>query len=213
MTSSTGAVDGRVARGVRTREAVVAAFEELITERGKGPTASELAKRAGVSCRSIFSHFGDMDGVMSAAARRLFDHLSDAHVPISRQLPVDERIEAFVVQRARTLDITAPFYRAVMAQTSPSPALSQLLNEAMELARADTMFVFRAELSGVEDGLCEDLEEAMLVVTSWHHWEGLRGVQLLSLPQASAVMRLELRGLLGRSAAQTATATAEAVES
>lgn len=213
MTSLNGVSDGRIARGVRTRKAVIVAFEELITERGKGPTANELAKRADVSCRSIFSHFGDMDGVMAAAARRLFDELSDAHVSISRELPIDERIEAFVNQRVRTLEITAPFYRTVMAQTSPSPSLRQLLNGAMELARGYTMYVFQREMESVDDSLRGDLEEAILVVTSWHHWEGLRGVQRLSLSQTTAVMLLELRGLLCRIASQAGAATAEAAGS
>jgi AcrR family transcriptional regulator len=196
MPSANRADDGRIVRGVRTRESVITAFEALIADHGRAPTAADLAKRADVSCRSIFTHFGDMNGVMSAAARRLFERLADAHVPISQELPTDARIEAFIDQRVRTLEITTPFYRTVMGQGPPSETLSQLLSDAAKLVRAYTLSVFKVEIERVGLETRADLEEAIIAVTTWLHWEALRREQLLSIAQATAVMRLELRGLL-----------------
>jgi TetR/AcrR family transcriptional regulator of autoinduction and epiphytic fitness len=196
MPNASRANDGRIARGVRTRESVITAFEALISERGRAPTAADLAGRADVSCRSIFTHFGDMGGVMSAAARRLLERLVDSHVPISQGLPTDARIDAFVDQRVRILEITAPFCRAVMGQGPLPGVLSQLLSDAAKLLRASTFSAFKAEIERVAPETRAELEEAIIAVTTWLHWEALRSEQLLSLAQATTVMRLELRGLL-----------------
>jgi TetR/AcrR family transcriptional regulator of autoinduction and epiphytic fitness len=200
MPNASKADDGRIARGVRTRESVITAFQELIADRGRAPTAADLARRADVSCRSIFTHFGDMDGVMSAAARRLLESLVDAYVPISQELPTDARIEAFLDHRVPSLEITAPFYRAVMGQGPPSKALSQLLSDAAKLTRASTSSAFETEIEGVAPETRADLEEAIIAVTTWLHWVALRSEQLLSVAQATAVIRLELRGLLRQAA-------------
>jgi AcrR family transcriptional regulator len=200
MPNASRADDGRIARGVRTRESVITAFQELVADHGRAPTAADLARRANVSCRSIFTHFRDMDGVMSAAARRLLVSLVDAHVPISQELPNDARIEAFLDHRVPTLEITAPFYRAVMGQGPPSEALSQLLSDAAKLTRASTSSAFETEIERVAPETRADLEEAIIAVTTWLHWEALRREQLLSVAQATAVVRLELRGLLRQAA-------------
>ena len=200
MPNASRADDGRIARGVRTRESVITAFLELVADHARAPTAADLARRADVSCRSIFTHFGDMDGVMSAAARRLLENLVDAHVPISQELPTEVRIEAFLDHRVPTLEITAPFCRAVMGQGRPSEALGRLLSDAAKLTRASTSSVFETEIKGVAPDTRADLEEAIIAVTTWLHWEALRGEQLLSVAQATAVVRLELRGLLRQAA-------------
>ena len=60
--SSAPEADGRVLRGARTRERIVDAVFELVSEGTVRPTAEEVASRAGVGIRTVFRHFDDMEG-------------------------------------------------------------------------------------------------------------------------------------------------------
>ena len=56
-------------RGQRNRDAVVQSFLDLIAEGDLSPTAQKVAERAGVSLRSVFHHFEDMEQ-LSRVGRR-----------------------------------------------------------------------------------------------------------------------------------------------
>ena len=56
-------VDGRTLRGERTRSAIVEALIGLLHDGEERPTAKQIAQRAGVSVRSIFQHFDDLEGL------------------------------------------------------------------------------------------------------------------------------------------------------
>ena len=64
--------DGRTARAERTREKVVDAVLELLDGGDVRPTAERIAKRAGVSERTVFQHFADREALFGAVgdARR-----------------------------------------------------------------------------------------------------------------------------------------------
>ena len=55
--------DGRVLRGARTRSGIVQALLDLLNDGVLAPTAAQIADRAGVSVRSVFQHFADMEAL------------------------------------------------------------------------------------------------------------------------------------------------------
>jgi len=63
-------LDGRTARSARTRDAVVRALLGLISEGDVRPTAGRIAERAGISLRSVYVHFDDLDDLFLAAFQR-----------------------------------------------------------------------------------------------------------------------------------------------
>jgi AcrR family transcriptional regulator len=67
--------DGRTARRERNREAVVTALLGLYREGVMTPSADEIATRAGVSARSLFRYFTDVDDLAFAAVARQAEHL------------------------------------------------------------------------------------------------------------------------------------------
>src|SRR5918999_531322 len=69
------AVDGRTARAVRTRNAIVDATIALVEEGDLRPTAPRVAERAEVSVRSVFQHFDDLDSLYAAVAERLYQRV------------------------------------------------------------------------------------------------------------------------------------------
>ncbi|MHB8506820.1 MAG: TetR family transcriptional regulator, partial [Acidimicrobiales bacterium] len=70
MPGAAGSLDGRVLRGRRNRESEVEAFLSLIEEGDERPTARAIAERAGVSLRSVFQHFDELEQIYEVAGRR-----------------------------------------------------------------------------------------------------------------------------------------------
>ncbi len=63
-------LDGRRARALRARDAIVDALLDLMQEGQVRPTAAQIAARAGVSLRTVFQHFRDLEALFAAAADR-----------------------------------------------------------------------------------------------------------------------------------------------
>jgi AcrR family transcriptional regulator len=60
-------IDGRVLRAQRTRKSLITAFQRFAAEGILDPVVRELARRAGVSMRSIYQHFGSVSALREAA--------------------------------------------------------------------------------------------------------------------------------------------------
>src|SRR5690625_2927128 len=64
---------------VRTRRALITAARDLIQQRGlEGVTAEDIADRAGVSRRTFFNYFSNIEGVVAAGLAEPLDRLSAA---------------------------------------------------------------------------------------------------------------------------------------
>lgn len=61
--------DGRALRSARTRARLVEAVRASVAD-GEEPTPERIAKRAGVSERTIFRSFGDLPGLWKRCASR-----------------------------------------------------------------------------------------------------------------------------------------------
>jgi len=192
--------DGRVARGLRTREAILLAYEDLILDAQVPPTGADLAERAGVSARSIFTHFGDMDGVLAGVASRAFEWLRQGHLDIPSDLPLRERLDRFVARQAEVLERTGPLYRMFRSvrqgarREKCSPEVVEVLEGVDGLRRRYIGCVFDFELASGDAG--PDLMPALMAASSWGTWEALRVEQELEVDAASGVMRRLLAGLV-----------------
>ena len=119
----TQTVDGRTARSARTRDAVVAAVLELVRAGNPRPTAKEIAARAGISLRSVYVHFDDLDDLFAAAGARQTEAVAHLLYPVDATLGRPERIAEVVRQRSAIWEELAPVRRAVLVWESSSPAL------------------------------------------------------------------------------------------
>src|SRR5689334_11927148 len=68
VTLATVRPDGRNLRAVKTRAAIIAAHRTLLELRELGPTTSRIAEVAGVSPRTLFVHFADLETLFAATA-------------------------------------------------------------------------------------------------------------------------------------------------
>jgi AcrR family transcriptional regulator len=193
MIPSLEETDGRRARAVRTKAAIVAALLDLVREGSLAPTAKEIATRAGVAVRSIGQHFPSRENLFVAAAaehaRRARAGARDA-VPVTG--PVALRIERFVDARATELEETSALRRAASVITR-SKAVSTAMARAAEERRKLTAAVFAAELA--DDAVTLD---ALDVASGGRVWDQLRVEMKLSVANAKRVMRRTVSALLAR---------------
>lgn len=190
-------VDGRIARSKRTFAAVVDAFLELLEEGELRPTAARVADRAGVSRRSVYVHFRDLDTLFAAAAER---HYELRLLPLLMYGPLPEtlheRIAAFVDVKALRMEKITPVRRAAGLQAPFSREVAFQLQAARDRAWLEVERVFEPELAALE---CEERDivaSALLVATTWPTWETLRETRGLNVAQTKAVLAHMLTKLL-----------------
>src|SRR5947209_18265493 len=85
--------DGRAARSERTRRAIVDAMRALHNEGDLRPTAPRIAERAGVSVRTVWQHFDDLETLLVEAGRRDLEIARSFVAPIEPSLPTAARVE------------------------------------------------------------------------------------------------------------------------
>jgi AcrR family transcriptional regulator len=188
--------DGRNARAERTRLAVVQAMLDLIEDGDLQPSAARIAGRAGVSLRSVFQHFDDMESLLATVAElQLARAFSDAR-PVSADLPLPQRIKAFVAQRARLLERISPVRRAALLSEPFSPAVAARLAWVRRRGRRDAEQVFAPELARRAVADRRDAVDALTVACSWSTWEALRAHQGLSPARARRVIVRTVTALL-----------------
>lgn len=193
---ATPPVDGRTARAQRTRDAIVGACVALVDAGDYRPTAPRIAEEAGVSVRSVFQHFDDLETLFSLVAERAMSSLAGLVQPLDPDLPFDERVDAFVAQRARLLEAVTPIRRAAAVHAPFSPGIQARVAAGHQLLRAEVETVFGHELDA--DPRPRPLVLGMLdIAVSWTSWEQLRTLDGLDVDDAGAVVGALVRAVLG----------------
>jgi len=191
--STASAVDGRSARAQRTRDSVVTAVLELANAGDPRPTAKEIADRAGISVRSVYVHFDDLDDLFQAAAARHFEQMSTLLKPVDGSLALPERIRAATVQRGAIHENFGAVRRAAEQWAPLSPALTEVLRSGREVGRQDIERLFGPILLGRADH--EVTLGAINVILGPKVWDDLRE-QGLSVEAANEIILHTLTRLL-----------------
>ena len=194
--AATSLTDGRSARAARTRDAVVEALLSLLDDGNFRPTARQVAERAGVSLRSVYVHFDDLEDLFTAAAHSHFERVRDLVQAIPGDGPLDTRLDAFVRQRERIHEASAQVRRAAVLQEPFSPALAQVLSLGRQFSRAEIETVFAAELGRRRGAGRDRLLLEIEVVSNASTWEAFRLQHDLSAETARQTVADMLRALL-----------------
>ena len=189
--------DGRTARRERNREAVVTALLDLYRDGVLTPSADEVAARAGVSARSIFRYFADVDDLASEAVTRHKEHLSPLLVlDLDPDAPLDERIAAFVAARVRVLTGIGEVGRVARIRAIQQPVVARGLAHVRQALRDQVSVVLGPALAYRPDAERRRLLAAADVLCSWEAHDLMRHDQGLSAEATEAAMGLALRRLL-----------------
>ncbi|GLZ61470.1 MULTISPECIES: TetR/AcrR family transcriptional regulator [Micromonospora] len=190
-----GRVDGRTARAERTRAAIVEAHLALISEGDLRPTGERIAERAGISLRTLWTNFKDMETLFEASGAEVLRQQDAAHRPISPGLPLAKRVDAYCRQRARLLQLIAPSARAAQMREPVSEQLHRNRLKHIERVRDEVEELFAVELAEAGAGR-EQLVHALVVASTWQAWSMLRYGLGLGVDQARAVMSRTVGALL-----------------
>ncbi len=199
MRAVTQTVDGRTARSARTRAAVVTAVLELVRAGNPRPTAKEIAARAGISLRSVYVHFEDLDDLFAAAGDHQAAEVAHLLYAIDAGLPQAQRIDEVVHQRGEIWETLAPIRRAALVWESSSPTLRAGSQRSTDRARKDLARVFATELGQLDPDRRPLVLEAMHLACSAGAWEVLRHERDLSIDDAERVVGMSLTALLSPS--------------
>lgn len=191
-------VDGRTARGQRTRDGVVDALLALQEEGELSPTAQQVAARAGVALRTVFGHFSDMETLWAEAGARELDKLESLAVPVDAELPLAERIELFCSSRARVLEALLPVMRASRLREPTSPQLQRNRELFIAAGDAEVGQAFGPELSAMDAPGRRACLDALYLAAGGPAWEALRHDRGLSVEQATGVLHQLVVSLLAR---------------
>jgi AcrR family transcriptional regulator len=167
-------IDGRIARGRRTRAAIVTALLDLIAGGEVSPGAKQIAERANVSLRSVYQHFDDVEGLYEDASARIFDLVLSMSEEIDPDAPLEERVTAFAESRTAALEALAPFNRATRLLEQSSPTIRRNREAIRQWGRDRLSRIFAPELAKAPDQVRQPLVDAIDALSSSDAWEHLR---------------------------------------
>jgi len=192
--------DGRRLRAARNYEAVVSAVLDIVRESEPQviylPSAAEVAARAGVSERTVFRHFADLNALFVAAASRIRP-IQDTYLGPRLDAPrVADRIAELVRLRSKLYEEIAPVRRVAIHLSYTHPVLVEQLAHAYAAARAQVADIFAPELSRLDAERRPLMLDALDLAASWSSWNNLRTVQDCSVPRTRQVLTEVLTDLL-----------------
>ena len=193
MTQARHEADGRRLRRQQNREAVIDALLASFGDGNYQPSSAEIAQRAGLSSRSIFRYFDDIDDLFRATTAREHERarplLATGVVP---EDPTEVKIRALAIARVRLYEAIAPSARAVRIGAHRHPEVARELRGRRAFLHEQLAELFAPELARCGEPLLFALD----VVSSFESYERLRVDQRLSRSKTEVAMGLALYALL-----------------
>jgi len=194
--SSTGSVvDGRHARSERSRQAMVDALLDLLRGGTLRPSSAQIAERAGVTQRTLFNQFGDMDSLISAVAARQSERVLSL-LPNAGDGCLEERVAQYCEGLETLLEETMNVRWAVVTSATEMAPASAALGTARQFVRRRLADAFGPELDALADPVVDELLEALEMETDPVVWRMRRTQQELSATEARAVVERSILALL-----------------
>lgn len=189
-------LDGRLMRSAQTRRAIIDAYLELLLESPKIPTATEIAKGAGVSTRSVFERFEDMLTLSFAAADHVFALGVAQAAAVNADGDRQTRLRSQVETRAEICERWLPLWRALHVNQHHSPELQQRLRFMRDAIMQRLELMYRPELSTLVEAERRRILIALEALTDFESWARMRFEHALTIEDACAVWIRTIDGLL-----------------
>lgn len=183
--------DGRKQRSERSRQAIVDAMLDLIMGGRMEPSAADVAEKAGVSARTVFRHFEEMDSLYSEMTERIEAEI----MPIIQQPFTGEGWRA---QLDQLLERRAMIYERIMP-VKIAASIRRFSSDYLMLNYERFIHLERTGLEGVlPEAIRKDatLFSAIEMCAGFQTWRRLRQDQGLTTDQAADVVRLTIARLV-----------------
>jgi AcrR family transcriptional regulator len=182
--------DGRKMRAERNRLAVIDALLGLYDRGILEPSAAAIAEASGVSERSVFRYFTDLEDLAASALTRQFAQVLPFFADPDATGSREERIEALVDQRIRLHDRMANLARAAAFHAVRSPTLARAVADRRRMLRDQVARQFAPELEGLPSRRIRLLLASLDQVTS------IEALDYLRAESGGSLSRRDLRIVL-----------------
>ncbi len=160
-------LDGRRARREQNVEAVVDAMLDLLGDGNLSPGAAAVAERSGVSLRSVFRYFDDMDSLTSRAIARQMERAAPLFDLLDDSGSTSERAERLAAHRVMQHAKLAPFARIAILRSAEYPVVAEGLATRRDALRRQVEALFAIELDARDESERSDVLTALEAATSF----------------------------------------------
>lgn len=181
--------DGRKLRGARTKERIVAAILSLVREGDLQPGMARIARRAGVSERTLFRHYDQR--LHLAAIDQALDILRGRMLLPFRGATPMARMTDLIARRAASYEQLRPLLAARARVGDLGAELGGIVSLLVAHERQRLALALGADIPAGSA-----LFEALDVAVSFHTWERLRSHQGLDPDAATGVVTTLVERLL-----------------
>ncbi|CAN5515779.1 hypothetical protein BH11ACT8_BH11ACT8_35050 [soil metagenome] len=137
----------RTRNAERTKAVIVEALIEAFQEGELRPTAKSLAERAGVSLRSIYVHFADLDELRLVVAQSQLERIEAALPELDPLAPLEERVSQLITALEGLYAIQGMTRLVAMVDSYESAALDNFIRQGELRMRDYLRQGFRSELA------------------------------------------------------------------
>jgi AcrR family transcriptional regulator len=161
-------IDGRTMRRTRNRTAVITALLDMIREGDLHPGAAEIADRAGVSHRSIFRYFDDLDDLARTTINQAFlDATPLSTIPDPGVGPLADRISRLVDSRLALFAYVDGPMQLARIRAYSIPSIDEEIAVIADEFRLQIGEHFATELAAQLPAEREYIVDGVLVLTSY----------------------------------------------
>lgn len=172
MNDGKAATDGRAMRSQRSKQAMIDAAVHLVVDLGFFPTAQQVADEAGVTIRTLFRHFPDMDVLYREVHQASITQFAKEYDKALREGDLDDRIRSVLL----TFSAAYKKQQNLILVTKGRMLQSDFLRanyKKLQKALVPKLAEFIPELNS----LSVDNRELLVALVSFEFWNRMVNVQ------------------------------------
>ena len=189
--------DGRVLRRERNRAEIVDALLDLLREGHMDVSAATIAQRAGLSERSIFRYFDDLDDLYRSVCAVQFEReRKHAEIDSFRTGSTADKIDHFVAQRVRLFTSIGNVGRASRVFAHRNLVIAKQLRRARTLLRRQVADHFADELAALPAAERQQVATAIDSLCNFESFDIMRNDYDMSISSITSTMTTGIRKAL-----------------
>jgi AcrR family transcriptional regulator len=188
--------DGRIVRGLRTRQSLIQATLDLIQAGDVEPTSAAIATIAGVSSRALFQHFTSLAELYAAAFDLAVSRAFDRTRPVDGTASLSNRIDLLVSDRSELFEEWLPVWHFAERVRSVAPAVGLGVSHLRKLLRERLAAWFATELGNLDPSSRDLVLDALDLAFGLDSWMNMREQLQLSPVHASRTWRFTAEAIV-----------------
>ena len=188
--------DGRIVRGLRTRQGLIQATLDLIQAGDVEPTSAAIATIAGVSSRALFQHFTNLADLYAAAFDLAVARAFDGSQAIDTAASLSNRIDLLVSDRSELFEQWLPVWHFAERVRSVAPAVGLGVSQLRKVLRERLAAWFSTELGNLDPGSRNLVLDSLDLAFGLDSWMNMREQLRLSPIHASRTWRFTAEAIV-----------------